>query len=203
MQRPKVFPLLLAATFAAIAGTAYGAQRQKRGSVVSQRAWLERRSGGQRCRAQTRATIRHNFRGSTRDCASDGGHLLPAALIATGRIRTERLARITSVELVNNHFAIYTKLGIPCCAIDRGRILGSGRRPVRSTDSPIDPNIVLDPPRVMVMQLRPTSSMTASRSSRDRPANRASSRGRRSDRRLPSDSKFTSTMQRTPAVTCR
>src|SRR6202035_5595978 len=72
-------------------------KRQTWGSVVSQRAWLERRSraGALPCARRGRPSG-ITFAAPPATAGVMGTHLLPAALIATGRMRTERLARITS-----------------------------------------------------------------------------------------------------------
>ena len=185
MRASKRVSLLLAATFAAIAGTAYGAQPPDVGVSGVTTAWLERRSraAAMPC-PNRRATIRHNFRGSTRDCGSDGyptasGRFL---LRPAGCERSDwpgSLRRIGQQPLRRIYEA-----GHPCCADDRGRILGSGRRPVRGSTSlrSIPPSSSI-PPRVDGMQLLSTSRPTASRGARDRPENRRL-QGRRSDRRL-------------------
>ena len=70
MQTSKSVSLLLAATFAAIAGTAYGAQPPDVGvSGVTTGLAATALSGGSDAVPKPLATIRHNFRGSTRDCA--------------------------------------------------------------------------------------------------------------------------------------
>src|SRR2546429_6284790 len=73
MQTSKSVSLLLAATFAAIAGTAYGAQPPDVGvSGVTTGLTGTALSGGSDAVLKPRAAIRHNFRGSTRDCVNDG-----------------------------------------------------------------------------------------------------------------------------------
>src|SRR6202166_2742677 len=72
MRASKSASLLLAATFAAIAGTAYGAQPPDVGvSGVTTDLAGTALSGGSDAVPKPLAPIRHNLRGSTRDCASD------------------------------------------------------------------------------------------------------------------------------------
>ena len=147
MQTSKSASLLLAATFAAIAaiaGTAYGAEPPDVGvSGVTSLAGTAL-SGGSDAVLKPRATIRHNFRGSTRDCVNDGD---PPPLGGSFCEKPDSNGAIGPhyfVELVNNHYAVYTKQGIPVVQMTGGEFWGQAGVPFGVNDSPVDPNIVFD-----------------------------------------------------------
>ena len=121
---------LIAAAFAAIAGTAYGAQPP--GPVAGGAA------------PKPLATIRHNFRGSTRDCGSDGWPPPPGGSYCDQPDSNGAIGRHYFVELVNNHYAVYTKQGIPVVQMTGTEFWSQAGVPFGTNDSPLDPNIVFD-----------------------------------------------------------
>jgi hypothetical protein len=146
MQTSKSVSLLLAATFAAIAGTAYGAQPPDVGvSGVTTGLAGAALSGGSGAVLKPSATIRHNFRGSTRDCGSDGWPPPPGGSYCDQPDSNGAIGPHYFVELVNNHYAVYTKQGIPVVQMTGGEFWGQAGVPFGINDSPIDPNIVFDP----------------------------------------------------------
>ena len=156
---------------------------------MSQRTWLERRSRAAAMPYPSLAKERPSgitFAAPPATAQVMGGHLLPAALIATSRIHERSdwpalLRRIGQQPLRRIYEA-----GHPRGADDRGRILGSGRRPVRgSTTLQSIPTSSSIRSRVDGMHLQLTLSPTASSGpSRDRFCESPILPGRRSDRRL-------------------
>jgi hypothetical protein len=145
MQTSKSVSLLLAATFAAIAGTAYGAQPLDVGvSGVATGLAGTALSGGRAGVPKPLATIRHNFRGSTRDCLSDGYPPPPGGSYCDQPDSNGAIGPHYFVELVNNHYAVYTKQGIAVVQMTGGEFWGQAGVPFGVNDSPIDPNIVFD-----------------------------------------------------------
>ena len=146
MQTPKSVSLLLAATFAAIAGTAYGAQPPEVGvSGVTTGLAGTALLGGSDAVPKPLATIRHNFRGSTRDCGSDGWPPPPGGSYCDQPDSNGAIGPHYFVELVNNHYAVYTKQGIPVVQMTAGEFWGQAGVPFGVNDSPLDPNIDFDP----------------------------------------------------------
>jgi hypothetical protein len=146
MQTSKGVALLLAATFAAIAGTAYCAQPPDVGvSGVTTGLAGTALSGGSDAVPKPRATIRHNFRGSTRDCGSDGWPPPPGGSYCDVADSNGAIGPHYFVELVNNHYAVYTKQGIPVVQMPGGEFWGQAGVPFGVNDSPLDPHIVFDP----------------------------------------------------------
>ena len=110
MQTSKSASLLLAATFAAIAGTAYGAQPPDVGvSGVTTGLAGTALSGGSDAVPKPRATIRHNFRGSTRDCGSDGYQFPPGGSYCDKPDTNGAIGPDHFVEMVNSNYAVYTR----------------------------------------------------------------------------------------------
>ena len=145
MQTSKRVSLLLAATFAAIAGTAYGAQPPDAGvSGVTTGLAGTVLSGGSDAVPKPTATIRHNFRGSTRDCGSDGWPPPPGGSYCDQPDSNGAIGPQYFVELVNNHYAVYTKQGIPVVQMTGGEFWAQAGIPFGVNDSPVDPNIVFD-----------------------------------------------------------
>src|SRR2546430_2428984 len=145
MQTSKSISLLVAATFAAIAGTAYGAKPPDVGvSGVTTGLTGTALSGGSDAVPKPRATIRHNFRGSTRDCGSDGWPPPPGGSYCDRSDANGAIGPYYFVELVNNHYAVYTKQGIPVVQTTGGEFWGQAGVPFGVNDSPVDPNIVFD-----------------------------------------------------------
>src|SRR5437660_3361077 len=145
MQTSKSVSLLLAATFAAIAGTSYGAQPPDvEVSRVTPGLAGAALSGGSDAVPKPRATIRHNFRGSTRDCGSDGWPPPPGGSYCDRSDANGAIGPYYFVELVNNHYAVYTKQGIPVVQMTGGEFWGQAGVPFGVNDSPVDPNIVFD-----------------------------------------------------------
>ena len=146
MQTSKSVSLLLAATFAAIAGTAYGAQTPDVGvSGVTTGLAGTALSGGSDAVPKPRATIRHNFRGSTRDCGSDGFPPPPGGSYCDQPDSNGAIGPHHFVELVNNHYGVYTKQGNPVVQMTGGEFWRQAGVPFGVNDSPIDPSIVFDP----------------------------------------------------------
>jgi hypothetical protein len=146
MQTSKSVSLLLAAAFAAIAGTAYGAQPPGAGvSGVTTGLAGTALSGGSDAVPKPRATIRHNFHGSTRDCGSDGWPPAPGGSYCDQPDSNGAIGPHYFVELVNNHYAVYTKQGIPVVQMTGGEFWAQAGVPFGVNDSPLDPTIVFDP----------------------------------------------------------
>src|SRR5450631_551145 len=145
MQTSKSVSLLLAATFAAIAGTAYGAQPPDVGvSGVTTGLAGTALSGGSDAVPKPLATIRHNFRGSTRDCLSDGYPPPPGGSYCDQPDSNGAIGPHYFVELVNNHYGVYTKQGIPVVQMTGGEFWAQAGVPFGVNESPIDPNVVFD-----------------------------------------------------------
>jgi hypothetical protein len=145
MQTSKSVSLFLAATFAAIAGTAYGAQPPDAGvSGVTTDLAGTALSGASDAVRKPLATIRHNFRGSTRDCGSDGYPPPPGGSYCDQPDSNGAIGPHYFIELVNNHYAVYTKQGIPVVQMTGGEFWGQAGVPFGVNDSPVDPNIVFD-----------------------------------------------------------
>ena len=145
MQTSKCASLLLAATFAAIAGTAYGAQPPDVGlSGVTTGLAGTALSGGSDAVPKPLATIRHNFRGSTRDCGSDGYQFPPGGSYCDKPDTSGAIGPHYFVELVNNHYAVYTKQGIPVMQMTGGEFWGQAGVPFGVDEAPIGPTIAFD-----------------------------------------------------------
>src|SRR5258706_3209322 len=109
MQTSKSVSLLLAATFAAIAGTAYGAQPPDVGvSGVTTGLAGTALSGGSDAVPKPRATIRHNFRGSTRDCGRDGYQFPPGGPYCGKPERNRAIRPDHFDEIGNRNYARYS-----------------------------------------------------------------------------------------------
>src|SRR6202166_4116185 len=130
MQTSKSVSLLLAATFAAIAGTAYGAQPPDIGAsgVITGLAGTALSGGGDAV-LKPSATIRHNFRGSTRDCGSDGYVFPPGGSYCDKPDTSGAIGPHHFVEMVNNHYGVYTKQGIPVVQMTGGEFWGQAGVP--------------------------------------------------------------------------
>src|SRR5258705_11696555 len=146
MQPSKSVALLLAATFAAIAETAYGAQPPDVGvsGVTTGLAGMAL-SGGSDAVPKPRATIRHNFRGSTRDCGSDGLPPPPGGSYWDQPDSNGAMGPHYFVELVNNHYAVYTKRGIPVVQRTGGEFCGQAGVPVGVKETPMVPTDAVNP----------------------------------------------------------
>ncbi|MEA2263020.1 MAG: hypothetical protein QOJ51_5845 [Acidobacteriaceae bacterium] len=145
MQTSKSVSLLLAATFAAIAGTAYGAQPPDVGvSGVTTGLAGTALSGGSDAVPKPLATIRHNFRGSTRDCGSDGYQFPPGGSYCDKPDTSGAIGPHYFVELVNNHYAVYTKQGIPVVQMTGGEFWGQAGVPFGVDEAPLGPSIAFD-----------------------------------------------------------
>jgi hypothetical protein len=149
MQTSKSVSLLLAAAFAAfaaIAGTAYGAQPPGAGASSDTTGKVDPALlGASGAVPKPRASIRHNFRGSTRDCGSDGWPPAPGASFCDQPDADGAIGPHYFVELVNNHYAVYTKQGIPVAQMTGGEFWGQAGVPFAVNESPLDPSIVFDP----------------------------------------------------------
>src|SRR3989442_15522306 len=107
MRASKSVSLLLAATFAAIAGTAYGAQPPDGGvSGVTTGLAGTALSGGSDAVPKPRATIRHNFPGSTRDSGSDGYVFPPAGSYCDKPDVNGAMVPDRFVEMFNRDYAV-------------------------------------------------------------------------------------------------
>lgn len=145
MQTSKSVSLLLTATIAAIAGTAYGAQPPDvEVSGITTGLAGTPLSGGSDAAPKPRATIRHNFRGATRDCGSDGWPPAPGGSFCDQPDSNGAIGPDYFVELVNNHYAVYTKQGIPVVQMTGGEFWGQAGVPFGVNESPVDPNLVFD-----------------------------------------------------------
>src|ERR1700688_4195172 len=145
MQTSKSVSLLLAAAFAAIAGTAYCAQQPYVGvSGVTTGLAGTALSAGSNAVPRPLATIRHNFRGSTRDCGNDGYVFPPGGSYCDKPDTSGAIGPHHFVEMVNNHYGVYTKQGIPVVQMTGGEFWGQAGVPFGVNDSPVDPNIVFD-----------------------------------------------------------
>ena len=118
MQTSKSASLLLAATFAALAGAVYGAQPPDVGvSGLTTGLAGTALSGGSDAVPKPSATIQHNFRGSTRDCGSDGYVFPPGGSYCDKPDLNGAIGPDHFVEMVNSDYAVYTRLGIPVVQI--------------------------------------------------------------------------------------
>jgi len=145
MQTSKSVSLLLAATFAAIAGTAYGAQPPDVGvSGVTTGLAGTALSGGSDAVPKPRATIRHNFRGSTRDCGSDGYVFPPGGSYCDKPDTSGAIGPHYFVEVVNSQYAVYTRLGIPVVKTTGREFWGQAGVPFGVNEAPLGSNIAFD-----------------------------------------------------------
>jgi hypothetical protein len=145
MQTSKGVSLLLAAAFAAIAGTAYGAQPPGAGvSGVTTGLAGTALSGGSNAVPKPVATIRHNFRGSTRDCGSDGYVFPPGGSYCDKPDTSGAIGPHYFVEMVNSQYAVYTKQGIPVVQMTGGEFWGQAGVPFGVDEAPIGPSIAFD-----------------------------------------------------------
>ena len=145
MQTSKSVSLLLAATFAAIAGTAYGAQPPDVGvSGVTTGLAGTALSGGSDAVPKPRATIRHNFRGSTRDCGSDGYVFPPGGSYCDKPDTSGAIGPHYFVEMVNSDYAVYTRLGIPVVQISGREFWRQAGVPFGVDEAPLGPSIAFD-----------------------------------------------------------
>ena len=145
MQTSKSVSLLLAATFAAIAGTAYGAQPPDVGvSGVTTGLAGTALSDGSDAVPKPRATIRHNFRGSTRDCGSDGYVFPPGGSYCDRPDLNGAIGPDHFVELVNSQYAVYTRLGIPVVKTTGREFWGQAGVPFGVNEAPLGSNIAFD-----------------------------------------------------------
>ena len=145
MQTSRSVSLLLAATFAAIAGTAYGAQPPDVGiSGVTTGLAGTTLSGGSDAVLKPSATIRHNFRGSTRDCGSDGYVFPPGGSYCDKPDASGAIGPHYFVEMVNSDYAVYTRLGIPVVQISGREFWRQAGVPFGVDEAPIGPSIAFD-----------------------------------------------------------
>jgi hypothetical protein len=145
MQTSKSVSLLLAATFAAIAGTAYGAQPPDVGvSGVTTVLAGTALSGGSDAVPKPLATIRHNFRGSTRDCGSDGYVFPPGGSYCDKPDLNGAIGPDHFVEMVNSDYAVYTKLGVPVERMTGREFWRRTGVPFGVDEAPIGPSIAFD-----------------------------------------------------------
>src|ERR1700688_182593 len=145
MQTSKSVSLLLAAAFAAIAGTAYCAQQPYVGvSGVTTGLAGTALSAGSNAVPRPLATIRHNFRGSTRDCGNDGYVFPPGGSYCDKPDTSGAIGPHHFVEMVNNHYGVYTKQGIPVVQMTGGEFWGQAGVPFGVDEAPIGPSIAFD-----------------------------------------------------------
>jgi hypothetical protein len=145
MQTSKCASLLLAATFVAIAGTAYGAQAPDVGvSGITAGLAGTALPGGSDAVRKPWATIRHNFRGSTRDCGSDGYQFPPGGSYCDKPDTSGAIGPDHFVEMVNSDYAVYTRLGIPVVQISGREFWGQAGVPFGVDEAPIGPSIAFD-----------------------------------------------------------
>jgi hypothetical protein len=144
MRMSKRASLLFGAAIAAFAVTAFGAQPAGAGAAATGLAGTAL-SGGNSAVPKPQATIRHNFRGSTRDCGSDGWPPPPGGSFCDQPDSNGAIGPHYFVELVNNHYAVYTKQGVPIVQMTGGEFWAQAGVPFGINDSPLDPNIVFDP----------------------------------------------------------
>jgi hypothetical protein len=145
MQTSKSVSLLLAATFAAIAGTAYGAQPPDVGvSGVTTGLAGTALSGGSDAVPKPLATIRHNFRGSARDCGSDGYQFPPGGSYCDKPDTSGAIGPDHFVEMVNSDYAVYTRLGIPVVQISGREFWRRTGVPFGVDEAPLGPSIAFD-----------------------------------------------------------
>src|SRR5450432_2203394 len=145
MQTSKSVSLFLAATFAAIAGTAYGAQPPDVGvSSVTTGLAGTALSGGSDAAPKPVATIRYNFRGSTRDCGSDGYVFPPGGSYCDKPEPSGAIGPDHFVEMVNSDYAVYTRLGIPVVQISGREFWRQAGVPFGVDEAPIGPSVAFD-----------------------------------------------------------
>ena len=128
-------------------------------------------SGGSDAVPKPLATIRHNFRGSTRDCGSDGYPPPPGGSYCDQPDANGAIGPHYFVELVNNHYAVYTKQASVVQMTGGEFWVRPASRSGSTTLRSIPPSSSI-PPRVDGMQLLSTPYPTASRGVKGRPANR-------------------------------
>jgi len=145
MQTSKSVSLLLAATFAAIAGTACGAQPPDAGvSGVTTGLAGTALSGGSDAVPKPSATIQHNFRGSTRDCGSDGYVFPPGGSYCDKPDLNGAIGPDHFVEMVNSDYAVYTRLGNPVVRMTGREFWRRAGVPFGVNEAPVGPNISFD-----------------------------------------------------------
>src|SRR6202049_1325701 len=143
MQTFKSVSLLLAATFAAIAGTAYGAQPPDVG-VSGVTTGLAALSGGSDAVPKPWATIRHNFRGSTRDCGSDGYQFPPGGSYCDKPDTNGAIGPDHFVEMVNSNYAVYTRTGVPVQRMTMREFWRRSGVPFGLDEAPLGPSVAFD-----------------------------------------------------------
>jgi len=145
MRASKSVSLLLAATFAAIAGTAYGAQPPDVGvSGVTTGLAGTALSGGSDAVPKPLATIRHNFRGSTRDCGSDG-YVFPLGGSYCDKPDTNgAIGPDHFVEMVNSNYAVYTRTGVPVQRMTMREFWRRSGVPFGLDEAPLGPSVAFD-----------------------------------------------------------
>ena len=145
MQTSKCASLLLAATFAAFAGTAYGAQPPDVGvtGVATGLAGMAL-SGGSDAVPRPLATIRHNFRGSTRDCGSDGYVFPPGGSYCDKPDTTGAIGPHHFVEMVNSNYAVYTRQGVPVEQMTGREFWLRSGVPFGLDEAPVGPSLAFD-----------------------------------------------------------
>jgi len=145
MQTSKSVSLLLAATFVAIAGTAYGAQPPDVG-VSGSTAGLAGTAlpGGSDAVRKPWATIRHNFRGSTRDCGSDGYQFPPGGSYCDKPDTNGAIGPDHFVEMVNSNYAVYTRTGVPVQRMTMREFWGQAGVPFGLDEAPVGPSVAFD-----------------------------------------------------------
>src|ERR1700682_1230378 len=145
MRASKSVSLLLAATFAAIAGTAYGAHPPDVGVSGGTTGLAGTAlSGGSDAVPKPRATIRHNFRGSTRDCGSDGVAFPPGGSYCDRAMPNGAIGPDHFVEMVNSQYAVYTRQGIPVVRMTGREFWGQAGVPFGVDEAPLGPSIAFD-----------------------------------------------------------
>ena len=145
MQTSKCVSLLLAATFAAIAVTAYCAQPPGVGvSGVTTGLAGTALSGGSDTVRKPWATIRHNFRGSTRDCGSDGYQFPPGGSYCDKPETNGAIGPDHFVEMVNSNYAVYTRQGVPVQRMTMREFWGQAGVPFGLDEAPLGPYVAFD-----------------------------------------------------------
>ncbi len=145
MKTSRCASILLAATFAALTGTAYGAQPPAEGvSGASIGLAGTALSGGSTAAPKPLATIRHNFRGSTRDCGSDGYQFPSGGSYCDKPDMTGAIGPYYFVEIVNSDYAVYTRQGMPVVQMTGAEFWGQAGVPFGVDEAPIGPSIAFD-----------------------------------------------------------
>jgi hypothetical protein len=145
MQTSKSVSLLLAATFAAIAGTAYGAQAPDVGvSGITAGLAGTALPGGSDAVRKPWATIRHNFRGSTRDCGSDGYQFPPGGSYCDKPDTNGAIGPDHFVEMVNSNYAVYTRTGVPVQRMTMREFWRRSGVPFGLDEAPLGPYVAFD-----------------------------------------------------------